>query len=65
MVEGKDAIADEVHAFKVEKNKEGWPVLDWWKRNGGKYPNLSMSARHILAVRATSSAAEREFSAAG
>ncbi|XP_040369235.1 zinc finger BED domain-containing protein RICESLEEPER 1-like [Rosa chinensis] len=36
----------------IEKPAENddWKILDWWKLNGGKYPNLQSLARDILAI---------------
>lgn len=60
-----DVVADEMATFKLEKNVDGLSVLEWWKLNGRKYHNMAVTARRILAVRATSSEAERDFSVAG
>ncbi len=49
----------------VEKNIENLGVIDWWKANEVKYPYLSIVARRNIAVRATSSEAEHDFSVAG
>ena len=64
-IQGSKVVQDEMYAYKVEKNPDNLPCLQWWQRNSGKYPNMSITARRILAVRATSSEAERDFSAAG
>ncbi|XP_061998904.1 zinc finger BED domain-containing protein RICESLEEPER 2-like [Rosa rugosa] len=41
-------------ATKKPEVKQGeeddWKTLDWWKLNGGKYPNLQSLARDVLAI---------------
>lgn len=40
-------------------------VLEWWRLNKSRFPNLSAMARDILAIPATSVASEQMFSCAG
>lgn len=40
-------------------------ILLWWFERSTKYPNLSLLARFILAIPASSAAPERNFSTAG
>ena len=40
-------------------------VLEWWRDAASRYPKLSLVARKILAVPASSSASESVFSVAG
>ena len=39
-------------------------ILEWWKVNAGRFPNLSRMARDILAVRGGSIVVGRVFSMA-
>ena len=61
----EDTIKEEVVALKFELNKEGLSVIDWWVKHAIKFPYLSIVARRLCAVRATSSEAERDFSVSG
>ena len=47
----------------IEKPAENddWKILDWWKLNGGKYPNLQSLARDILAIQVSTVASESSF----
>jgi len=40
----------------------GVDVLDWWKKNGTKFPAWRAAAKKILCIAPTSAAAERVFS---
>jgi len=40
-------------------------ILEWWKVNPGRFPNLARMARDILAVQGGSVGVERVFSMAG
>lgn len=40
-------------------------LLDWWKNNSYKFPNLVKIVKRVLCIPASSSASERNFSAAG
>ncbi len=40
-------------------------VLDWWKKNEDKFPVLSLVARFVLALPASSAKSECNFSDAG
>lgn len=42
-----------------------YDVLSWWKRNSPKFPVLSLLAKDILAVQASSVASESAFSTSG
>jgi len=44
---------------------ESFSLMDWWKTNQQKYPNLSFLALQIHSMPASSAAAERSFSLAG
>jgi len=39
--------------------------LEWWKANHAGFPHLSVLARRVLAIPATSAPSERLFSTAG
>jgi len=39
-------------------------IRDWWKVNAGRFPNLALMARDILAVQGGSVGVERVFSMA-
>jgi hypothetical protein len=52
-------IKEDIASVKPQK------VLDWWKENARKYPILSKMARDYLAVPASGSSVEREFSVSG
>lgn len=59
-------VAEEVSAYRrrpLELVRTS--ALEWWKKYGGEYPRLCVYALHILAIQATSTSAERAFSAAG
>ncbi|XP_049804539.1 uncharacterized protein LOC126248000 [Schistocerca nitens] len=40
-------------------------ILQWWKTHAGLFPRLSVVARRVLCIPATSAASERNFSQAG
>ena len=40
-------------------------ILRWWKAHSGRYPQLSLMARDVLAVPASGSSVERQFSVSG
>ncbi|XP_040369251.1 zinc finger BED domain-containing protein RICESLEEPER 2-like [Rosa chinensis] len=42
--------------------QDDWKILDWWKLNGGKYPNLQALARDVLAIQVSTVASESSFS---
>lgn len=41
---------------------EDWKLLDWWKLNGSKYPNLQLVAKDVLAIQVSTVASESCFS---
>ena len=51
--------------FKVDKDKNYINPLTFWKENAAIFPNLSKLACRIYSIPCSSSAVEREFSAAG
>lgn len=58
--------AEELERYLAEDLAEGHTnPLEWWKLNKGRYPNLFMAARDILAGQSSSAAAERVFSHGG
>ncbi|KAL6228386.1 hypothetical protein ACLB2K_002336 [Fragaria x ananassa] len=40
---------------------EDWKLLDWWKLNGSKYPNLQLVAKDVLAIQVSTVASESCF----
>ncbi|KAL6191654.1 hypothetical protein ACLB2K_038044 [Fragaria x ananassa] len=44
------------------KDREKWSILDWWRCNGSKYPNLQAVARDVLAIQVSTVASESSFS---
>ena len=60
-----DLCEKEVMRYCLEKNESKLPVLEWWMQNEVRFPILAKVARRNLAVQATSSESERDFSAAG
>ncbi|XP_024158467.1 zinc finger BED domain-containing protein RICESLEEPER 1-like [Rosa chinensis] len=48
----------------IEKpqDNENWKILDWWRVNGSKYPNLQAVARDVLAIQVSTVASESSFS---
>ncbi len=44
---------------------EGLDILSWWHKHANDYPGLSIVAKNILCVMATSAASEINFSLAG
>ena len=54
----------EMAMYKVEQPPRV-PLMEWWKVNSIKYSLLSVVARRIMSVKATSAEAERDFSTAG
>jgi hypothetical protein len=60
--------SDEITTYLNENcltEKQCPDVLSFWKENASKYPILSMIARKVLAMPATSAGVERLFSIAG
>jgi len=56
---------NELTLFLKEYVHKDENVLNWWKRNETKYPNLAMLARKYLSIPAATSAIERDFSYCG
>ncbi|XP_062098222.1 zinc finger BED domain-containing protein RICESLEEPER 1-like [Humulus lupulus] len=58
---------DDYYADRKEKLVEdtNFDVLDWWQRNGNKYPIVFHIARDVLAVQMSTVASESAFSARG
>ncbi|WOH04391.1 hypothetical protein DCAR_0623800 [Daucus carota subsp. sativus] len=49
----------------VVQKTDGFDLLNWWKVNGLKYPNLQHMARDFLAIPASTVASESAFSSSG
>ena len=62
-----DNVIDEVELYSTRnhKMKDEKDVLGWWQENHHSYPKLAILARGILAIPASSSSSERNFSTAG
>ena len=60
----EDCLVDEVQQYLSEKPTALKP-LEYWGINHSRYPALSQIARKLLCIPATSTPAERVFSAAG
>ena len=63
-----DSIKSELDHYldeDVVQKIDGFDLLNWWKVNGLKYPNLQRLARDFLAVPASTVASESAFSASG
>lgn len=58
---------DEVEMYLTQNHamQDDCDVLGWWRDQQLNYPKLSVLARGILAIPASSSSSERNFSAAG
>ena len=52
-------------ALPQMKFKTDWGVLEWWREQSPKFPNLAVMARQYLGCPATSASVERLFSAVG
>ena len=57
--------SDEVRMYQKSSASGSDSVLDWWRRHESEYPGLSLVAKDVLCVMATSAASERNFSLAG
>ncbi|PRQ57698.1 putative HAT dimerization domain, ribonuclease H-like domain-containing protein [Rosa chinensis] len=44
---------------------EDWQLLEWWKINGCKYPNLALVTRDVLAIQVSTVASESSFRTGG
>ena len=59
-------IDDEIDMYlQLKPPARSTNVFEWWKVNELRFPNISKLAKSMLCVPATSTAAERVFSAAG
>ena len=65
-VEEEDPIKKEMKAYKLEPtlDKDSDP-LDWWRARKNKYPYMIQLVKKYLCIPATSTQAERVFSALG
>ena len=63
----KDDILREFENYRAEPemSKDEDDILQWWRERRTKYPNLARLARKYLCVPATSTQAERVYSALG
>jgi hypothetical protein len=68
----RNIVRNEINAYKADPGISLTDIdlkftnpLEWWKDNEKKYPILSILARRILCITATSAPSERLFSAAG
>ncbi|XP_042460145.1 zinc finger BED domain-containing protein RICESLEEPER 2-like [Zingiber officinale] len=50
---------------KMMPRNVDFDILEWWKTNGTKYPNLMRLARDILAIQISTVASESTFSTSG
>ncbi|XP_063436604.1 E3 SUMO-protein ligase ZBED1-like [Mytilus trossulus] len=55
----------ELQSYLLDKSDFNKSPLEWWSENKTKYPRLSIIAKRVLAVPATSVPSERIFSCAG
>ena len=59
-------IQDELDMYlQVKAPSRQVNIFEWWKINEARFPNVAKLARSMLCAPATSTAAERVFSAAG
>ena len=64
-VQPEDEVAEYIEYKKALKGKDEFDLLSWWKEHTSDFPNLSLIARNILCIPASSAASERDFSTAG
>ncbi len=64
-VDDDGEVMDEVEAYSREAANAKCNVLDWWRANEVRFPNLARIAKQILTIPATEVASERMFSSAG
>ncbi|KAI3896925.1 hypothetical protein MKW92_032956 [Papaver armeniacum] len=56
---------DELSQYLSEPPSPTTDVLDWWKENSSRYPNLSVMARDFLVIQPTSVSPSKVFSGIG
>ena len=62
----RDKAEEEMKQYREEQSLDiDEHVLQWWKRNEGRFPAIAKVARKVLCIPATSTPSERLFSTAG
>jgi hypothetical protein len=64
-IRAKNSCELETYCFDTDLAHPDVDPLQWWSTNQAIFPNLSLMARDILAIPATSTTSERAFSSAG
>ncbi|EZA46951.1 Zinc finger BED domain-containing protein, partial [Ooceraea biroi] len=60
-----DSNDNEIEIYKGSKCTLNCKIVNWWKEKEDIFPSLSLVAKKILCIPASSAASERNFSAAG